>query len=147
MWFWVILIQFFTGCTAMLADTRMAYAFARDDALPFSRFWSKVNAYTHTPINAVWLVVFFSSCLNLIGIGSTQTVVAIFNITAPALDISYIAVIIAHLVYEHRVKFVEGPYTLGAWGKPINTIAICWVSFISVVLFFPTARPVTAANM
>ncbi|KAI9881185.1 MAG: hypothetical protein M1830_007163 [Pleopsidium flavum] len=38
MWFWVILIQFFTGCSAMLADTRMAYAFARDDALPFSGY-------------------------------------------------------------------------------------------------------------
>lgn len=38
MWFWVILVQFFTGCSAMLADTRMAYAFSRDDALPFSRY-------------------------------------------------------------------------------------------------------------
>ena len=37
MWFWVILVQFFTGCSAMLADTRMAYAFARDDAFPLSR--------------------------------------------------------------------------------------------------------------
>ena len=37
MWFWVILVQSFTGCSAMLADTRMAYAFARDDAFPFSR--------------------------------------------------------------------------------------------------------------
>lgn len=37
MWFWVILVQFFTGCSAMLADTRMAYAFARDDALPLSK--------------------------------------------------------------------------------------------------------------
>lgn len=36
MWFWVILVQFFTGCTAMLADTRMAYAFSRDGALPWS---------------------------------------------------------------------------------------------------------------
>jgi amino acid transporter len=36
MWFFVILVQFFTGCTAMLADTRMAYAFSRDGALPFS---------------------------------------------------------------------------------------------------------------
>jgi len=36
MWFWVILVQLFTGCTAMLADTRMAFAFARDGAFPFS---------------------------------------------------------------------------------------------------------------
>lgn len=38
MWFFVILVQFFTGCSAMLAETRMAYAFARDGALPFSRY-------------------------------------------------------------------------------------------------------------
>jgi amino acid transporter len=36
MWFFVILVQSFTGCAAMLADARMAYAFARDDALPYS---------------------------------------------------------------------------------------------------------------
>jgi amino acid transporter len=38
MWFFVILVQFFTGCSAMLADTRMAYAFSRDGALPFSGY-------------------------------------------------------------------------------------------------------------
>lgn len=32
-----VLVQSFTGCSAMLANTRMVYAFARDDALPFSR--------------------------------------------------------------------------------------------------------------
>ena len=37
MWSFVILVQFCTGCSAMLADTRMAYAFARDEALPFSK--------------------------------------------------------------------------------------------------------------
>lgn len=110
-------------------------------------FWSTINQYTHTPVNAVWLVVLFSICLNLIGIGSTQTVVAIFNITAPALDLSYIAVILAHLVYEHRVQFIEGPFTMGKWGKPVNIVAIAWVCLISVVLFFPPVRPVTVTNM
>lgn len=37
MWFFVILVQFFTGCSAMLANARMTYAFARDEALPLSR--------------------------------------------------------------------------------------------------------------
>ncbi|KAI9868304.1 MAG: hypothetical protein M1813_005747 [Trichoglossum hirsutum] len=147
MWFFVILIQFFTGCSAMLADTRMAYAFARDDALPFSGFWSKVNPFTQTPVSAVWLVVLLSICLNCIGIGSTETILSIFNITAPALDLSYIAVILAHIVYERRVVFIEGPYTLGKWSRPVNITAIVWVCFISVVLFFPPVKPVTAQNM
>ena len=98
-------------------------------------------------MNAVWLVVCFCGCLDLIGIASKQTIVAIFSITAPALDISYIAVIIAHRVYERRVQFIEGPYTLGRWSKPVNAIAVIWVVFISVVLFFPPERPITAANM
>lgn len=92
-------------------------------------------------------MVTFCSCLNLIGIGSSQTIIAIFNVCAPALDLSYIAVIIAHRVYEHRVPFIEGPYTMGAWSKPVNAIAVAWVIFISVVLFFPPIKPVTATNM
>lgn len=44
MWFFVLLVQFFTGCSAMLANARMAYAFGRDEALPLSRH--VVPAYT-----------------------------------------------------------------------------------------------------
>lgn len=36
MWFFVLLVQSFTGCSAMLANARMAYAFSRDGAFPFS---------------------------------------------------------------------------------------------------------------
>lgn len=34
----VILVRLFTGCSTMLADTRMAYAFAREGALTFSPY-------------------------------------------------------------------------------------------------------------
>ncbi|KAJ5156007.1 hypothetical protein N7492_008810 [Penicillium capsulatum] len=147
MWAFAILVQFFTGCSAMLADTRMAYAFARDNALPFSDFLSRVNPYTQTPVNAVWFVVFFSIGLNCIAIGSTETATAIFNVTAPALDLSYVSVILAHQLYKSKVKFIEGPFTLGKWGAPINYVAVIWVLFISIILFFPPQVPVTGANM
>lgn len=115
--------------------------------LKIPRIWSTVNSYTQTPVNSVWLVVLLSCILVCIGIGSNQTVVSIFNITAPALDLSYIAVIFAFIIYRNRVPFIEGPFTLGKWGNFVRPMAIAWVCFISVVLFFPTARPVTAANM
>jgi amino acid transporter len=112
-----------------------------------SSFFSKINPYTNTPLNAVWLIVLFSTALNLIGSGSTLTIVAIFNITAPALDLSYAAVILARNIYAHRIEFRPGPYQLGIWQKPLNAITCTWVFFISVVLLFPTIRPVTATNM
>ncbi|KAL4980681.1 amino acid/polyamine transporter I [Aspergillus desertorum] len=147
MWGFAVLVQLFTGCSAMLADTRMAYAFARDEALPFSSTLSKINPYTRTPVNAVWFVVLFAIALNCIAIGSTQTATAIFSITAPALDLSYVSVIIAHQIYKHQVSFVEGPFTLGRWGSWINLVSTIWVLFISTVLFFPPQVPVTAENM
>ncbi|KAK8242290.1 amino acid permease, variant [Phyllosticta capitalensis] len=150
MWFFVVLIQFFTGCSAMLANARMTYAFARDNGLPFSAHLSRINPHTSTPTNAVWLVVTFCACLNLIGIGSRRTIYSIFNITAPALDLSYVAVIVARRVYEGRgtvAPFAAGPYTLGRWSKLFNAVACLWVLFISVILFFPTHWPVDAANM
>ncbi|KAH8423944.1 amino acid permease [Aspergillus melleus] len=147
MWGFAILVQFFTGCSAMLADTRMAYAFARDEAVPFSRTLSKINPTTKTPLNAVWSVVGASILLTAIAIGSTQTATAIFSITAPALDLSYVSVILAHRIYRDRVPFVEGPFSLGRWRGVVNWVSIVWVVFISAVLFFPPRVPVTGVNM
>jgi amino acid transporter len=126
----------------------MLHSFRRptESSLP-DRVWSRVNRQTTTPVNAVWLVVGFCTCLNLIGLGSSQTITSIFNITAPALDLSYVAVVLCRRIYEHRVPFIDGPFTLGRWGPFINYTAVCWVFFISVVLFFPPLKPVTAANM
>jgi hypothetical protein len=36
---------------------------------------------------------------------------------------------------------------MGRWSKPVNAVAITWVIFISVVLFFPPSKPITATNM
>lgn len=83
----------------------------------------------------------------LIAIGSTQTITAIFNITAPALDLSYAMVILARNIYSRRIEFMPGPYQLGKWQKPVNIVTVTWVVLISVVLLFPTVRPVTALNM
>jgi amino acid transporter len=119
----------------------------------FTPFFSRIWRVTGTPVNAVWFVVIFCACLNLIGLGSTQTITAIFNLCAPCLDLSYIAVIAAHLWYAKRIDFIPGPFDLDTLLKPLkiskvlNVVAIVWVVFISVVLFCPTSKPVTAENM
>jgi hypothetical protein len=57
------------------------------------------------------------------------------------------AVVAMRLYYSDKIHIREGPFTLGKWGKPVNYIAIAWVSFVTVVLLFPTTRLITAANM
>ncbi|ORY68387.1 amino acid permease [Pseudomassariella vexata] len=147
MWFCVILIQFFTGITALLADTRTCFALARDSVFPFSEGLKKMNKYTQTPLYSVWATVIFCCLLNLIGLGGTQTINGIYGVTAPAMDLSYIAIIAARVYYEKEHPIAKGPFQLGRWQKLINCIAIAWVLFISTILFFPPSYPVTAVNM
>jgi hypothetical protein len=46
-----------------------------------------------------------------------------------------------------RDKLVPGSFSLGSWFVPIGAIAVAWVTFIDVLLIFPTVRPTTANNM
>lgn len=103
--------------------------------------------FTQTPLYSVWAVVVFCCLLNLIALGSAQTINGIFGVTAPAMDLSYIAVIAARLYYEKTCPAAKGPFVLGRWQKPINMIAIVWTIFISFILLFPPTHPVTAENM
>lgn len=107
----------------------------------------KMNSHTQTPLVSVWVVVIFCCCLNLIALGSTQTINGIFGVTAPAMDLSYAAVIAARLWFHDKHPITPGPFRLGRFQKPINLIAITWTCFISIILFFPPSYPVTALNM
>ena len=131
----------------MLADTRTCFALSRDEAFPFSQQLRKMNRFTQTPLYSVWLVVIFCCLLNLIALGSVETINGIFGVTAPAMDFSYIAVIAGRLYYEKKHPIAKGPFQLGIWQKPINLIAIVWTIFVSVILFFPPINPVTSTNM
>ncbi|XP_050372446.1 amino-acid permease BAT1 homolog isoform X3 [Argentina anserina] len=62
---------FFCGMSSVTSNSRMAYAFSRDGAMPFSPFWHKVNKH-EVPINAVWLSALISFCMALTGDFGTQ---------------------------------------------------------------------------
>jgi hypothetical protein len=46
-----------------------------------------------------------------------------------------------------RDRLVPGPFSLGKWFIPIGAVAVAWVSFIDVLLMFPSLRPVNSKNM
>ena len=51
--------------------SRVVFAFARDNALPGSRWWRRMDARTRTPVNAVWLVMGLSALCGLLGFSAT----------------------------------------------------------------------------
>src|ERR1700722_17959620 len=60
-------LQFVTGAAQGVDASRVVFAFARDKALPGSRWWRKLNSRTQTPVNAVWLVMVIAAFCGLLG--------------------------------------------------------------------------------
>ena len=134
----------FTAMTAIQAGSRTIWAYARDEMLPGSRIWYKINKSTDTPIYATWLFTVCCVLINLIGLGSYTAISAIFNLTAIALDWSYCIPVICKLLYG---KFQPGPFHLGKASVAINITAVAWTTFVTIIYVMPTIRPVTKENV
>ncbi|MBE1574834.1 amino acid permease [Amycolatopsis roodepoortensis] len=133
--------QLFCGMASVTANSRMIYAFARDGAIPGSKFWHRINKRTQTPTNAVWLAAGGALLLALPYLWSATAYAAVTSIAVVGLYVAY--VIPVFLRVRKGDDFEPGPWNLGRWGKLVGTIATVWVCFIFVLFMLPQGSPVT----
>lgn len=138
-------IAFFNGLASV---TRLTWAFARDNGLPFSDFFVKLDSRLKIPLRSLLLV---SSCifvLSLIQTGSTAAFNAILSLSTLGLYISYLFPLVSLVIARFTIKDIpRGPFTLGRFGLPLNLVAILFATYFVVFLPFPPTLPVTAENM
>ncbi|KAF8696846.1 hypothetical protein HU200_036485 [Digitaria exilis] len=132
---------YFCGMSSVTSNSRMAYAFSRDGAMPFSSVWHKVNKQ-EVPINAVWLSAFIALCMALPSLGSLVAFQAMVSIATIGLYISY-ALPILFRVTLARKHFSPGPFNLGRYGVLVGWVAVLWVATITVLFSLPVTYPVT----
>ncbi|OKI89449.1 amino acid permease [Micromonospora sp. CB01531] len=138
-----VVAQFFCGMASVTANSRMAYAFSRDGALPGSGIWKRVNQRTGTPTNSIWLCVTCSTLLVLPSLWNTTAYLAATSIAVIGLYIAYVAPV---FLRRRTTDFRIGPWNLGRWSAPVGWIAIVWVAVICVLFVLPTSSPVTAST-
>ena len=138
--FIVCIAQFFCGMASVTANSRMTFAFSRDKALPGSRLWAKVNPRTGTPTNSIWFCVTLSV---LLAVPALFNATAYFAVTSIAVIGLYIAYVVPVFLRLRRPDFVQGPWNLGRWSKPIGWIAVVWVVLICILFILPPVSPVT----
>ena len=136
----VIGAQFFCGMSSVTANSRMIYAFSRDGAIPASSFWHRINKRTRTPTNSIWLAAVGAFILGLPYLYSPVAYFAITSIAVIGLYVAYISPVF--LRWRAGDKFVEGPWSLGRWSKPIGIVATIWVVFIFFLFMLPQALPI-----
>ncbi|KAG1823136.1 amino acid/polyamine transporter I [Suillus variegatus] len=144
-WSLIIVVQFVTGAAQGVDASRVVFAFARDNALPGSRWWKRINRRTQTPVNAVWLVMTGAAVCGLLGF-SAAALSSLAGASVIGLYVSYATPIFLRIT-SGRDKLVPGTFSLGRWYIPIGIIAVAWVSFIVVLLLFPPTQTTTPAGM
>ena len=140
----VIGAQFFCGMSSVTANSRMIYAFARDGAIPGSSLWHRINHRTRTPTNSIWLAAVGAFILGLPYLYSPTAYFAITSIAVIGLYVAYVSPVFLRLRAGNR--FIEGPWTLGRWSRPVGIIATLWVAFIFVLFMLPQFLPITVAS-
>ncbi|KAL7282776.1 hypothetical protein ACG7TL_004252 [Trametes sanguinea] len=144
-WSLIIVVQYVTGAAQGVDASRVVFAFARDNALPGSRWWKKMHPYTRTPVNAVWLVMALAGICGILGFSETA-LSSLAGASVIGLYVSYVTPIFLRIT-SGRTKLQPGPFSLGKWFMPIGIVAVSWVMFIVVLLVFPPEVNPTADTM
>lgn len=145
-----IVIALAAAIAGVTSTSRTLYAFARDDATPFSRFLSRVDPKTQQPTRALWTVSILQGLLGFIYLGSSTAFNAILSMAIIGMYLSYFLPISAMLLYgRRRIRDSEyGPFKLGkTWGIILNVVSICWMGISMLFSVFPAALPVLPENM
>lgn len=75
-----MIAQFFCGQGITITATRVVFAYSRDGAIVGSRWWSKVDSRTKTPIYATWGVIAAAALIGLMIFGGLPTINAVFSL-------------------------------------------------------------------
>jgi amino acid transporter len=145
--FLVLGVTMFCSISITVAASRTTWAFARDDAVPLSRLWSKVSDGLGVPFWALVLVTVVQMLLGIINVGSTSAFTAFVSVGVIALAVSYAIPVGLSLWYKRR-EVSQARWNCGPVVGPIvNIVALSWIAFETVLFSMPTVLPVTSVSM
>lgn len=140
----------FAGVLTIVAtSSRQLYAFARDNALPFSGWLSRVHGHgMDVPLNAILTTFVITSLLSLINIGSATALNSLTSLSTGALLSAYI-VCIGCMMWRRwsGEALLPSKFSLGKYGLAVNTIAFVMLWVFLILSFFPMFKNPTAEEM
>ncbi|KAF7556206.1 hypothetical protein G7Z17_g1606 [Cylindrodendrum hubeiense] len=132
------------GCTT--ASSRCVWAFARDGAVPGSKWWMVIHKKLDMPFNAMMLSMAVQIILGIVYFGSSAAFNAFSGVGVICLTTSY-TVPIAINLFTGRKKVKNASFNLGAFGFVSNIVAVAWASFVVPLFCMPSALPVSSTTM
>lgn len=146
----IVIIAMTASVACLASASRTLWAFARDDATPFSSFISKVDDKKQIPLRAIAIVTVLEMLLGLIYVGNSTAFNAVLSMAIIGIYISYLLPVACMLFFGRSTLSPTdyGPFKLNRLcGIVCNVIALVWSIVTVIFSTFPTQMPVTETNM
>jgi urea carboxylase system permease len=130
----VVIAMFVCGLAIQATTARLLFSYGRDGQIPASSFFKRVSKKYQTPVSAIIFTAVFTAVLLVFQSQLARIVAwAVVGIYIP-----YQMVVIASI--GGRLKGwprEKAGFNLGAWGWPINVVALAYGIFMIVNLSWP----------
>ncbi|MEJ3651582.1 amino acid permease [Actinomycetes bacterium KLBMP 9759] len=133
--FIAVVAQFFCGTASITSASRMMFAFSRDNAVPGSRLWRRVNS-NRVPANSViaicvtaWALMIPTLANGAVGYGVGTSIAVI------GLNIAFAIPIILRL--RAGDKFDRGAWSLGPHYRWIGYLSVGWIGLMCILFLMP----------
>jgi amino acid transporter len=150
----LIVVAFFScGSAVQGAGSRLAFSYARDGALPGSKWISEVSQRFKTPANALFggalvTVVFiglaFASPTHDVKIwfitypANTNVLVSLVSFGVSGIYLSFLLTVIGSVIARARGWVPAGKFTMGRWAWPVSVVAVLYLALMLVNVVLPT---------
>ena len=151
----MVIVAFFSCGTAVQgAGARVAFALARDGALPFSTKIRMISPRHHTPVNAILIgaiVPFLFLLLVLINPSkpvhilwfdypaNVTALYALVSFATSGIYLAFLLTVFGALVARLRGWKPKGVFTLGRWGMPITIGAALYLLLMLLNIVWPSS--------
>jgi amino acid transporter len=124
----VVVLVSFISCLLSLqaAASRLLFAYARDQMIIGSRFLSRLSPHTHVPSTALIVTGAIPVLLALAALCLQDAVATIISFAAIGIYIAFQMIVLGALYARAKGWRPAGPFSLGAWGWPVNLTAFAF---------------------
>ncbi|KAA8645787.1 hypothetical protein EYZ11_006751 [Aspergillus tanneri] len=143
----LLVLGIICGVGCVTATSRCTWAFARDGAIPGSKWWRIVNQRLDIPLNAMALGMVVEILLGLIYFGSSAAFNAFSGVGVILLTLSYACPVAVSLILRRRADIKHGNFNMGALGTFCNVVAISWTLLAIPLFSMPSFKEVTVETM
>jgi amino acid transporter len=137
----VVVLVSFVSCLLSLqaAASRLVFAYARDQMIFGSKYLSRMSPGHHVPANALLLMGAIPALIALSALWLQDAIATIISFAALGIYVSFQMIVLAALLARLKGWRPAGPYTLGAWGVPVNVLALAYGVSAIINILWPRA--------